>query len=69
MWGKKPPASTPARAADLMQDAPLSVEDHTPVSHLLEALAVHTVPFVAVLRQGQLVGLITRTDVMRILLH
>ena len=52
-----------------MQDAPLSVSDHTPVSHLLEALAVHTVPFVAVLRQGQLVGLITRTDVMRILLH
>jgi CBS domain-containing membrane protein len=38
-------------------------------AHLLEALAVHTVPFVAVLRQGQLVGLITRTDVMRILLH
>ncbi|ANY61756.1 hypothetical protein MA05_06075 [Comamonas aquatica] len=69
LWGKKPPASTPARAADLMQDAPLSVEDHTPVSHLLEALAVHTVPFVAVLRQGQLVGLITRTDVMRILLR
>lgn len=69
LWGKKPPASTPARAADLMQDAPLSVEDHTPVSHLLEALAVHTVPFVAVLRRGQLVGLITRTDVMRILLH
>ena len=36
---------------------------------LLEVLAEHTVPFVAVLRQGQLAGLITRSDIMRILLH
>lgn len=69
LWGKKPPAAATVTAAALMQDAPLSVEDSTPVSQLLEALAEHTVPFVAVLRQGQLAGLITRSDIMRILLH
>ncbi|MEG2047193.1 MAG: HPP family protein [Comamonas sp.] len=74
LWGKKPalPAATPTGptcAADLMQPAPLTVQDDTPVSELLETLAMHTVPFVAVLRQGQLAGLITRTDIMRILLH
>lgn len=73
LW-RKPPASNPAAdqprsAADLMQDAPLSVQDSTPVAELLEALAQHTVPFVAVLRAGKLVGLITRTDIMRILLR
>ena len=52
-----------------MQPAPLSVEDDTPVSALLATLAVQTVPFVAVLRAGRLVGLITRTDIMRILLQ
>ena len=69
LWGKKPPAAAPACAADLMQAAPLTVQDDTPVAELLETLAVHTVPFVAVLRQGQLAGLITRTDIMRILLR
>ncbi len=52
-----------------MEDAPLSVEDHTPVLHLLETLSQHSVPFVAVLRQGKLVGILTRTDVMRILME
>lgn len=74
LWNGKPGAgkkagTTPACAADLMQPAPWSVEDSTPVAELLEALAQHTVPFVAVLRQGKLVGLITRTDIMRILLR
>lgn len=52
-----------------MADAPLCVQDSTPVSQLLAVLAEHAVPFVAVLRQGRLVGLITRTDIMRLLLH
>lgn len=69
LWGPKPPAIATAHAADLMQDAPLSVEDDTPVLFLLETLATHTVPFVAVLRQGKLVGVLTRTDVIRILLR
>lgn len=68
LWGKKPQPPLSASAADLMEDAPLSVEADTPLSRLLEALAEHTVPFVAVLRQGQLVGIITRTNVMRILM-
>ena len=68
LWGKKPAQPT-ACAADLMADAPLCVQDSTPVSQLLAVLAEHAVPFVAVLRQGRLVGLITRTDIMRLLLH
>lgn len=66
-WDRKEPQPVHIQAADMMEAAPLSVEDSTPVSALLEELAVHTVPFVAVLRDGRLVGLITRTDVMRIL--
>lgn len=69
LWGRKPEVAAPVRAAALMEDAPLSVEDHTPVLHLLETLSKHTVPFVAVLRQGKLVGIMTRTDVMRILME
>lgn len=69
LWGKKPPAQATACAADLMEDAPLCVQDSTPVSALLEELAQHAVPFVAVLRGDKLVGLITRTDIMRLLLH
>lgn len=70
-WGKHYPLQVvaPARATDLMQDAPLRAEYPTPVAHRRAALAVHTVPFMAVLRQGQLVGLITRTDAIRISLH
>lgn len=68
LWGKKP-AQTSACAAELMQDAPLCVQDSTPVAALLETLAQHAVPFVAVLRGEKLVGLITRTDIMRLLLQ
>lgn len=68
LWGKKLAQPT-ACAADLMQDAPLCVQDSTPVSALLEALAQQALPFVAVLRGDKLVGLITRTDIMRLLLH
>lgn len=68
LWGKKPAQATVC-AADLMQDAPLCVQDSTPVSALLEALAQQALPFVAVLRGDKLVGLITRTDIMRLLLH
>jgi len=68
LWGKKPVHGTVC-AADLMQDAPLHVDAQTPVSQLLETLTHHAVPFVAVLQAGKLVGLITRTDVMRLLLH
>ena len=55
-------------ASDLMLPAPLCVEATTPVSELLQVLSQHTVPFVAVLRDGKLVGLITRTDIMKVLL-
>ncbi len=69
-WRRTTSATPPSpNAATLMQPAPLSVEDDTPVSALLATLAVQTVPFVAVLRAGRLVGLITRTDIMRILLQ
>ena len=68
LWGKKPVHDT-ACAADLMHDAPMHVDASTPVSQLLETLTHHAVPFVAVLQAGKLAGLITRTDVMRLLLH
>lgn len=69
-WRRTTSATPPSpNAATLMQPAPLSVEDDTPVSALLATLAVQTVPFVAVLHAGRLVGLITRTDIMRILLQ
>ncbi|WP_455556260.1 HPP family protein [Comamonas sp.] len=68
LWGKKPAHPTTC-AADLMESAPMRVQDSTPVAALLEALAQHAVPFVAVLHGEKLVGLITRTDIMRLLLH
>jgi len=68
LWGKKPAQPTSC-AADLMEDAPLCVQHDTPVAQLLQELAQHAVPFVAVLRADKLLGLITRTDIMRLLLH
>lgn len=68
-WWNKAPAVEAATAADWMQAAPLLVQGHTPVAQLLETLAQHTVPFVAVQDGHKLVGLITRTDIMRLLLR
>ncbi|WP_435336209.1 CBS domain-containing protein, partial [Klebsiella pneumoniae] len=47
----------------------LSVDEDTPVGQLLDALARHSVPCIPVMREGRLTGLITRTDLMRLLLQ
>ncbi|ARU06749.1 hypothetical protein CCO03_08980 [Comamonas serinivorans] len=53
----------------LVLPSALTVDPETPVGQLLDTLASHQVPCVPVLRQGLLVGVITRTDLMRLLLQ
>lgn len=55
-------------AADLMRAPELCVQESTPVGDLLHELASHTVQFIAVQRGSLLVGVITRSDVIRTLL-
>lgn len=65
-------ASAAPRLSELPQlvHAPeLSVDEDTPVGQLLDALARHSVPSIPVLSEGRLTGLITRTDLMRLLLN
>jgi CBS domain-containing membrane protein len=72
--GQRLPGKT--RAAPRLSELPqlvhapeLSVEEDTPVGQLLDALARHSVPCIPVLSEGRLTGLITRTDLMRLLLN
>ena len=60
---------TLAQHPELLQVPELRVSPDTPVGQLLEALASHPVPCVPVLEGEHLVGLITRTDLMRVLLQ
>ena len=55
-------------AQDLMRAPEMSVQEATPLGDLLQELASHTVQFIAVLRGKTLVGVITRSDVIRTLL-
>ena len=57
-----------AVAQDLMREPELCVQESTPVGDLLHELASHTVQFIAVQRGQRLVGVITRSDVIRTLL-
>ena len=57
-----------AVAQDLMREPELCVQESTPVGDLLHELASHTVQFIAVQRGPTLVGVITRSDVIRTLL-
>lgn len=61
-------AKLQSTAQELMRAPEVSVQEDTPLGDLLEALATHTVQFIAVLRGSTLVGVITRTDVIRTLL-
>lgn len=62
------PAKEQSVAQDLMRAPEMSVQEATPMGDLLQELASHTVQFIAVLRGKKLVGVITRSDVIRILL-
>ena len=55
-------------AKDLMRVPEMSVQETTPMGDLLQELASHDVQFIAVLRAKVLVGVITRSDVIRTLL-
>ncbi len=55
-------------AKDLMRMPEMSVQEDTPMGDLLHDLASHDVQFIAVLRGKVLVGVITRSDVIRTLL-
>lgn len=61
-------AKLQSTAQELMRAPEVSVQEDTPLGDLLEDLATHTVQFIAVLRGSTLVGVITRTDVIRTLL-
>lgn len=62
------PAKEQSVAQDLMRSPEMSVQEATPLGDLLQELASHTVQFIAVLRGKTLVGVITRSDVIRTLL-
>ena len=62
------PAKEQSVAQDLMRAPEMSVQEATPLGDLLQELASHTVQFIAVLRGKTLVGVITRSDVIRTLL-
>lgn len=55
-------------AKALMRVPEMSVQEDTPMGDLLQELASHDVQFIAVLRGRVLVGVITRSDVIRTLL-
>lgn len=55
-------------AASLMREPEMCVQESTPMGDLLQELASHSVQFIAVLRGAVLVGVITRSDVIRTLL-
>lgn len=61
-------AKLQSTAQELMRAPEVSVQEDTPLGDLLEDLATHTVQFIAVLHGSTLVGVITRTDVIRTLL-
>ena len=62
------PSKEQSVAQDLMRAPEMSVQEATPMGDLLQELASHTVQFIAVLRGKTLVGVITRSDVIRTLL-
>lgn len=70
LWRRVRPARPPAErvAASLMRPPELCVQENTPLGDLLHALSSDSLQFIAVLRGDVLVGVITRSDVIRTLL-
>ncbi|WP_309468365.1 HPP family protein [Comamonas sp.] len=62
------PPKVQSVAEELMRAPEMSVQEDTPMGDLLHELASHSVQFIAVLRGKTLVGVITRSDVIRTLL-
>jgi CBS domain-containing membrane protein len=70
LWRRIHPRRTPSKrlAKSLMREPEMHVQESTPVGDLLEELSSHSVQFISVLRGDILVGVITRSDVIRTLL-
>lgn len=62
------PSKVQSVAQELMRAPEMSAQEDTPMGDLLHELASHSVQFIAVLRGKTLVGVITRSDVIRTLL-
>ena len=67
--GQAQDAITLAHSSRLVRAPELTVDAETPVGQLLETLARHQVPCVPVLHDARLVGVITRTDLVCVLLQ
>ena len=70
LWRRVRPRKLPAEpvAESLMREPEMRVQESTPMGDLLQELSSHSVQFIAVLRGDVLVGVITRSDVIRTLL-
>jgi len=70
LWRRMRPPRAPAEplAVSLMRAPELCVQESTPMGDLLHALSSDSLQFIAVLRGKVLVGVITRSDVIRTLL-
>lgn len=64
-WRQRSPLRT---VSDVMRPADRAVPDDMPVGVLLNRLAVHGSEVVPVTREQRLVGILTRSDIMRLLL-
>jgi CBS domain-containing protein len=56
-----------SRVADLMSRSPLTVDEEAPLDAAMRTLVHHAMRRLPVVRDGQLVGIITRADVLRAL--
>ena len=61
-----PPRLPPlARVADVMTRAPITVSEDTPVHEIVAALQRHGIKRVPVVREGRIVGIVSRADLLR----
>ncbi|KAA8606075.1 prohead protease [Salipiger aestuarii] len=65
-WRQRSPRRT---VSDVMRPADRAVSHDLPVGALLNRLAAQGSEVVPVTREGRLVGILTRSDIMRLLLH
>ncbi len=65
-WKQRPPRR---KVADVMRPADRAVSHDMPVGALLNRLAAQGSEVIPVTREGRLVGILTRSDIMRLLLH
>jgi CBS domain-containing protein len=57
------------RVADIMSRQIIAVEEDTPVAEIAKLLAEHKIKRVPVLRDGKLVGIVSRADIVGAISH